>query len=338
MALPALALLLIAAALMALRAETPDNESRYPTPLAATTDKPLVVATTAHIADIVQNLAANHVRLETLIKTGVDPHLYRPVRSDIVKLGKADLILYNGRHLEGRMTELLEQMSQTRPAIALADHAKTALNGDDGAYDPHIWMDAENWIAATQATAGALIALLPDHKDEIANNALAYTQQLMQLDQAIHQSISAIPAARRTLITAHDAFGYYGDAYGIEVIGVQGLSTASEAGLQKIESLVALIIARDIPAIFAETSVSDQNIKAIVEGVRHKGHALALGDMLYSDSLGNAGTPQSTYIGMMTHNTGAIARALSAASAVQTQNTAPAAAPNNKPVNNNATN
>lgn len=273
---------------------------------------PLVVTTTAHIADIVRNILKGRATVRALIGTGLDPHLYHPLRSDMLELERADLAIYNGMNLEGRMQERLHKMQETgKPVIALAE--RLGLSGED----PHIWMDVRLWINATHSLIPDLIALAPQHEEEIKGNARLYIAALEQLDTDIKAMMATIPESNRTLITAHDAFGYFGEAYGLNVIGIQGLSTASEAGLKQIESLVELCSTQKIPALFAETSVSDKNVRAIIEGAHSKDHHMHIGGTLYSDSLGAEGTPQANYIGMMRTNARTITDALKGQPAIQ---------------------
>jgi len=269
-----------------------------------------IVTTTAHIADLVANIAGDKVRIHALIGPGIDPHLFRPLRSDIMKLSRADIIFYNGRHLEGQMAELLQTLGKAKPAVAIGDQMDNLILSEDGAFDPHLWMDVNNWIKATDIVANVLKDELPSYDKSFTDAAENYKAQLRSLDSNIRREITNIPLSKRILITAHDAFAYYGEAYGIEVIGIQGISTASEAGLHKIETMVNLVSQRQIPALFAETSVGDQNIKAIIEGVKRKGHSVSVGGTLYSDSLGAADSKAGTYIGMMQTNTEKIVQAL----------------------------
>jgi len=269
-----------------------------------------IVTTTAHISDLVKNIAGDTADVKSLMGTGTDPHLYRPVRSDIVKLSNADIVFYNGQHLEGQMVELMENLGKNKPVIGLAYHIKTLIKDDKNTFDPHIWMDVSNWIEATDVVASTLSKQMPEHHAQFISAANDYKAKLENLDHHIKASIQSIPRQNRILVTAHDAFGYYGHAYGIEVVGIQGLSTASEAGLYKIEQIVNRIAQDSVPAIFTETSVSDQNIRAIQQGVNAKGHDVQIGGSLYSDSLGANGTRAGTYIGMMEHNTSAITKAL----------------------------
>ncbi|MFZ4762117.1 MAG: metal ABC transporter solute-binding protein, Zn/Mn family [Alphaproteobacteria bacterium] len=266
-----------------------------------------IVTTTAQVGDLVRHVAGDHVRLDIMMGEGVDPHLYRPTRSDMVKLQQADMVFYSGLNLEGKMTDLLEKLAANKLVLAVADDGSG--NAHHG-IDPHVWMDVERWRAALHKTAAALIKALPQHEAEFTRNLTAYDQELQQLDAYAKQVIASIPAEKRALITAHDAFHYFGQRYGIEVHGIQGISTDSEAGLKQIEELVALIVARNIPAVFAETSVSDRNIKALVEGSAAKNHRLLIGGHLFSDAMGKPLTYEGTYVGMIDHNVTMIGKAL----------------------------
>lgn len=281
-------------------------------PSKARNERISVVTTTAQIADIAKNLKSDAMDVTHLMGTGVDPHIYRPTRSDIVKLRNADIIIYNGFHLEGQMVELLETLAKEKTVLSIGDEISNdlLLEGGTATYDPHIWMNVGVWIEATKAVEKTFSDFAPDLKDHFNARAQDYTKQLTALDQHIKDTISTIPDKARTLITAHDAFGYFGDAYGIEVIGIQGLSTESEAGLKRMEELVDLVSANKIPAIFTETSVNDRNIKALIEGAKNKGHDVALGGSLYSDAMGKEGSYEGTYIGMMDHNLRTITKAL----------------------------
>lgn len=273
-------------------------------------NKVYIVTTTAHIGDLVKNITGVTADVKSLMGTGTDPHLYRPVRSDIVKLSNADIVFYNGQHLEGQMVELMKDLGKNKPVIGLAYKISNLIKDDKDTFDPHIWMDVRNWIEATDVVASALSEQMPEHRAQFMAAAQDYKSELEELNKHIKASIQSIPEKNRVLVTAHDAFGYYGHAYGIEVVGIQGLSTASEAGLYKIEQIVSRISNDQIPAIFTETSVSDQNIKAIREGVKARGYNVKIGGSLYSDSLGAPNTHAGTYIGMMEHNTNAITKAL----------------------------
>lgn len=276
------------------------------TPTEAQDMRPVLVATTAHIADIVRHVAGDHVRLRTLIGEGIDPHLYRPTRTDMVTLHKADIVLYNGLNLEGQMTALLERLAATRPAMAVLSPSDPGIDPND----PHAWMDVRHWIGATDRVAAILSNHLPDHADDIMARAAAYKQQLSALDAYVRARIASIPEQRRVLVTAHDAFGYMGRTYNIEVVGIQGISTDSEAGLNHIEMLVTLLSERQIPSVFIESSLSDRHVRALIEGAAARGHIVTIGGMLYADALGTPGSYEGSYIGMMDHNATVIARAL----------------------------
>lgn len=275
-------------------------------------DRLYVVTTTAHIADVVRNIGGEHILVDHLMGTGTDPHLYRPVRSDIVKLRRADIVFYNGLHLEGRMVELMEKLAQEKPTIGISNHIPKALiiTDEEQAYDPHIWMNAKVWHAAGNVVRDHLTNLSPTYKETYAQNTKQYQTRLSELDQGIRAALNTIPKGQRVLVTAHDAFGYLGQAYGLQVIGIQGLSTDSEAGLKRLENLAAFIAERKIPAIFTETSVSEKNIKALMNGARARGHNVQLGGALYSDAMGADGTYEGTYVGMMEHNVRKLAAAL----------------------------
>lgn len=272
-----------------------------------------IVTTTAQIGDLVQNIAGNTADVEFLMGSGIDPHLYQPKRSDISKLNQADVIFYNGMNLEGKMESLLERMAEEKNTFSVGDrlfkNSLSALENEDG-FDPHIWMNAKNWILATHDIVNYLSELYPENTDTYHTNSDKYLGYLIGLDEHAKLSIRSIAPSKKVLITAHDAFGYFSEAYGIEVIGIQGISTESEAGLKKIEDTVSLIVERQIPAVFVESSVGDHNIKAIVEGAKARGHDVKIGGTLYSDAMGASGTAEGTYVGMMLHNIKTIAEGL----------------------------
>ncbi|MCM2343356.1 MAG: zinc ABC transporter substrate-binding protein [Alphaproteobacteria bacterium] len=273
--------------------------------------RPQIVTTTAQIADAVRAVSGDLARVESLMGEGVDPHLYRPTRSDILKLKQADIIFYNGLHLEGQMVELLETLAREKPVFAIAAMLPPhRLQDGPNGHDPHIWMNVQNWISASDGIARALGGLHPEHRDTYINNAYRYDADLERLDIYIRESFQKIPKQERILVTAHDAFAYLGEAYGIEVLGIQGISTESEAGLKQIETLVTLLVTRKIPAVFIESSVSDRNVRALIEGAAARGHHVKIGGTLYSDAMGKAGSYEGTYIGMMDHNATIISRAL----------------------------
>lgn len=278
--------------------------SRYPIP---------ITATTGMIADVIREIGGEKVAVTTLIGEGSDPHLYKPTRSDLVSLSEADLVFYNGLKLEGKIEDVLKKMAQKKKVVAVTDElAKEAdsLLPEENHHDPHVWMDATLWTQAVAVIADTLQGFDPSHASVYAQNAETYTRELKELHAYAHASLATIPERQRILVTAHDAFGYLGKAYGIEVKGIQGISTESEAGVRDIEELVNFLVAKQIPAVFVETSVSDQNVKALLEGAQAKGHSVQIGGELFSDAMGPAGTYPGTYIGMIDHNVTTITRAL----------------------------
>ncbi len=272
------------------------------------------VATVGMVADIVRVVAGDKAQLRALMGPGVDPHLYAPTRRDVARLLDADIVFYSGQMLEGRMTGLLEKVGRRRPAFAvtgaIARDWLLAREGAGGHPDPHVWMDVSGWTMATRHATDALCDFDPPNAALYHKNSEAYLVELKVLDDYARRCIASIPASQRLIITAHDAFSYFGRAYGIEVRGIQGLSTESEAGLRDVNRLVDLIVARGVPAIFVETSVSDKNVKALIEGVGARGRSLRIGGSLFSDAMGAAGTYEGTYIGMIDHNVTTITRAL----------------------------
>jgi manganese/zinc/iron transport system substrate-binding protein len=274
-----------------------------------------VTATVGMITDIVRHVGGEHVFVTGLMGPGVDPHLYKPSARDVTKLGDADIIFYGGLELEGRMTELFEKIQHAgKPAVAVSegiDRARLRKPIEfEGRYDPHIWFDVTLWQEATRAVAIHLAQLDPAHADDYARNAQAYLKQLGELHAYIQAQVATLPATARVLITAHDAFGYFGDQYGFEVRGLQGTSTATEAGVADVQDLARFIAERKIKAIFVESSVPQSTIEAVQAAVRSKGWDVAIGGQLFSDAMGAEGTPEGTYIGMVRHNVDTIVGAL----------------------------
>lgn len=278
-------------------------------------ERPRIVATTGMVADLVRAVAGDRAEVEALMGEGVDPHLFKPTRSDTVKLLRADAVFISGLHLEGKMTTAFDRLRESgKPVVALGDAVpKERLLSPpefEGAHDPHIWMDVGIWAGTLPAIRDGLARLDPAGRETYARNADTYGAELARLDTYARRILSSIPDAARVLVTAHDAFNYLGRAYGIEVRGIQGISTESEAGLRIIEELAALLADRGVPAVFPETSVSDRNVRALVEGAGARGHRVTLGGALFSDAMGAPGSYQGTYIGMIDHNVTTIARAL----------------------------
>jgi manganese/zinc/iron transport system substrate-binding protein len=272
-----------------------------------------VGATVGMVADIVREVAGDHAAVTNIIGSGVDPHVYSPTRSDVAVLLRSDIIFYSGLLLEGQMTDILVKVSRKRPVYAVTERLQQEYLIHDNTtdhHDPHVWMDVSGWIKAVAVVADAMVAFDPVHADAYRNNAAAYQERLHRLDDYAKTVIASIPDNQRVLVTAHDAFNYLSRAYGIEVMGIQGLSTESEAGLKDINRLVSLLVDRQIPAVFVESSVSDKNVKALIEGAGARGHQVIIGGELFSDAMGAAGTYEGTYEGMIDHNVTVITRAL----------------------------
>lgn len=275
-----------------------------------------VVTTTGMIADAAQRIAGEHAEVTALMGPGIDPHLYKASEGDVRRLANADLILYHGLLLEGAMAEILEKLSRTRTSIAVAEGIDESVLLDFAiagkAYDPHVWFDVQLWQEVLVPIVEALASKRPELRDEFEANAAAFRQQLTELDTWVVEQLEAVPEHLRILVTAHDAFGYFGRRYGFEVVGIQGISTASEAGLQDVERVVNLVVSRKVPAIFVETSVSQRSISAIRAAAEDKGWPVEIGGQLYSDAMGAADTPAGNYLGMVRANVETIAKALSA--------------------------
>ncbi|MFX3623430.1 MAG: metal ABC transporter solute-binding protein, Zn/Mn family [Ectobacillus sp.] len=273
-----------------------------------------ITTTTGQIADIVQQVGGDKVEVTALMGPGVDPHLYKASQGDIHKLSKADTIFYNGLHLEGKMGDILEKMEKDKPTIAVTKNIPKdkllASEDNPSAYDPHVWFDIGLWKYAVETVRDELIALDQDNKEYYEQNAAVYLAELDELKSYAQEQIQQIPEKSRVLITAHDAFKYFGYAYGMEVMGLQGLSTDSEYGLKDVQALVDTIVSGNIKAVFIESSISDKSIKAVVEGVKKKGHIVTIGGQLFSDAMGEKGTETGTYIGMYRHNIDTIVSAL----------------------------
>jgi manganese/zinc/iron transport system substrate-binding protein len=279
-----------------------------------TGEKLQVLGTTGIVADMLREIGGQHVQVAQLMGAGVDPHLYKLTQNDLVKLRKADIIFYNGLHLEGKMAETLEKVARKRKVVALSDvlsESRLHRSGNfGGAHDPHIWFDVELWSMTIPGVVQALSQMDTLHADYYQQQGKVYQNKLLDLDKFVHQEISKIPRNQRVLITAHDAFGYFGTRYDIEVKGLQGISTLTDYGLADVRTLVNFIVERKIPAIFIETSVSNRSIEAVLTGCHAKGSPVYEGGSLYSDALGEAGKPEGTYIGMVQANVRTITHAL----------------------------
>jgi manganese/zinc/iron transport system substrate-binding protein len=277
-----------------------------------------VVCTIGQVAEMVQRIGGEHVAIEALMGPGVDPHLYSPIASDVRKLTAADAIFYNGLHLEGRMADLFVQMARKKATFAVTegiqsrhDHRLREPPEFEGLYDPHVWHDPVLWGDCVKDAANMLAEFDPEHAAEYRSNAEAYRKELTELDGFCREALAKIPKERRVLITAHDAFGYFGKRYDIEVHGLKGISTEEEKDLNRQEELQRMIIERKIPAVFVESAVAPKTIEALVEPCKAAGWDLKIGGNLYADALGPAGTDDATYAGMIRHNVRTIAAALS---------------------------
>ncbi len=274
-----------------------------------------VVATTGMVGDLVSAIAGDRAALHMMMGPGVDPHLYRATRADLERLLRADLVLANGLGLEGRLAETFARVARAGKSVlavaeTLPEQDLIAVADAPGAFDPHVWMDPSLWAKAAEPVAQALIRLDPAGEMLFRRNLETLRADVAAIDGYAATAIATIPANARVLITAHDAFAYFGRRYGLAVMGIQGLSTETEAGLRRIADLVELVVAGRIPAIFAETSVPDRNLRALIEGAAARGHRVVLGGTLFSDSMGQPGTYEGTYLGMLDHNVTTIVRAL----------------------------
>jgi manganese/zinc/iron transport system substrate-binding protein len=277
-----------------------------------------VVATTSIIADTARNIAGPLATVTALMGPGIDPHLYKASPGDLRTLSQASLIFYNGLHLEGKMADALQRLGTRKPVVAVTDliarDKLRAVSTDGTTYDPHVWFDLNLWIECADAIRAALSQHDAPHADEYTKRFQTFREALRQLDTWSRERMSAIPPSNRILITAHDAFGYFGRAYGIEVLAIQGVSTESEASLRSINDLVSVIVERKIPAIFIENTISPKAVEALVEGAKNRGQTVRIGGQLLGDSLGELGTPEESYIGTVRYNVETIATALAPAS------------------------
>lgn len=275
-----------------------------------------ITVTTAMIGDLVKGVGRDRVFIEVLMGPGTDPHLYKASPDDVRKLGEAVGIAYNGLHLEGKMGEVLESMAKKKPTLAVAEalpQGRLIQVGEVGGkptFDPHVWFDVKLFSEALGPIAAWLSEIDPDSADFFKANAEEYAFGLSQMDDYVRAAMADIPKERRVLITAHDAFAYWGRAYDLEVRGIQGISTESEAGLKEINDLVNLIVERKIPSVFVETSVSEKNVQSLVQGARARGWNVGVGDPLFSDAMGTKAQGAHTYMAMINYNTNSIRQSL----------------------------
>lgn len=260
-----------------------------------------IVATTTMIADITRVIGGDDVEVNGLMGPGIDPHLYQASAGDVTLMQKADVVIYNGLHLEGKMGEIFESLSSQGSAVICIedgiDRRVLLISADDeNVYDPHIWFDVSIWKSASEIVAQGLIDIDPDNEQAYKGNLENYLKELDELDKYIKDRVAELPEGQRVLVTAHDAFSYFGNAYGFEVKGLQGISTEAEAGTGDVSSLAAFIADRQIKAIFIESSVPPKTIEALRDAVKAKGFDVSIGGELYSDALGDEDSGAETYI------------------------------------------
>lgn len=276
--------------------------------------RPRITSTVGMITDVTEHIGGDLIRVTGLMGPGIDPHLYKPSAGDIVRLGDADLILYGGLHLEGRMTETFDKINElgSKPTVPVSESIPTdkLLMVNEQTWDPHVWFDVTLWRIVAQTIATSLADTFPDHADIFATNTEPYLKQLDELDSWIFEQVDRLPEHQRVLITAHDAFNYFGKRYGFDVRGLQGMSTAAEAGAGDVQDLATFIADHEIRAIFVESSVPPSTIEAVQAACRAQGWDVAIGGELYADAMGQAGTPDGTYIGMVRANVTTIVGAL----------------------------
>jgi manganese/zinc/iron transport system substrate-binding protein len=273
-----------------------------------------VTTTTNFITDLARRIGGDRVRVSGLMGPGVDPHMYKASAGDVKTLAEADLILYGGLELEGKMADVFERLAEHRPTVAVTrDIPRRELLASTqypDRPDPHVWFDVTIWERAARTTAEAFARLDPGHADEYRRNAREYVAELRELDAYAKQRLGAIPARSRVLVTSHDAFRYLGRRYGLEVVAIQGISTATEATTADVERVARVIADRGVRSVFVESSVPAQTIDAVLASAADRGAQAGIGDELFSDAAGADGTPEGTYIGMVRHNVDAIADGL----------------------------
>jgi manganese/zinc/iron transport system substrate-binding protein len=280
--------------------------------------KPRVVATTTMIGDLVRQIAGDRVDLVVIMPPGVDPHTYKPSTADLGNVQRATLVLFNGLHLEGKMVDLLENDVKDRAVAVTRSLPQDVLlawkQGESGAHDPHVWFDASIWAKAAVTVCEALTRIDPAGREQYTANLAQVESALKSLHEKVKQKLAEVPRERRVLITSHDAYNYFGKAYDVEVFGLQGISTETEAGLTSVNHAVDFILQRKIPAIFVESSVSPKTIQRVQADCRSRGFEVKIGGELYSDAMGvageRAGYPVETYDGMFRYNVDTIVNAL----------------------------
>ena len=280
----------------------------------ATGDKFRVVTTIGMITDVVKNVGGPRVEVTGMVAPGVDPHFYNPTPKDVQGLGSADIIFYNGLYLEAKMGDIFAKMSEDTLTVAVTDGVDRSLllpsPEYEGLYDPHLWFDVKLWMQAVGKVRDTLSEFDADNTDLYRSNAERYLTKLVELDEYVQSQVERVPSQQRVLVTAHDCFNYFGKAYGFEVRGLQGISTATEVGIADVEELATFIVERRISAMFVESSVSPRSLEAVKASVKSKGFDVKIGGVLFTDAMGNEGTPEGTYIGMIRYNINTIVHAL----------------------------
>ncbi len=267
-----------------------------------------IVTTIAQIGEPIGIIGGDRVNVTSLMGPGVDPHLYQATQGDISTLQNADIIFYSGLHLEGRMGEIFKKLKESKPTFALGESLDEGrlLTDEGGAIDPHIWFDLDLWKDALASATEELKQYSPEDANYFEENKLKYFTKIDELKEEATKKMASIPDEQRVLVTAHDAFGYFGRMYDIEVVGLQGLSTEDEVGLSDIQSTVDLLLEKKVPSVFVESSINQNSIKAVIEGAAKKSHDITLGGELFSDAMGKGGTEEGTYLGMYRHNVNTI--------------------------------
>lgn len=290
--------------------------ARTQNPAERSHDLPVVTCTIGMITDVARNIGGDIFSISGLMGPGIDPHLYKPSAGDIVRLGDADLVLFNGLHLEGRLTETLEDIHNSGTVVtnavaeSIPEESLLRASADTDSWDPHVWMDVSLWRIVAEAITKALVELSPENESAIVERSSAYLRRMDELEEWVFSEFARVPDEIRVLVTAHDAFNYFGRRYDIEVLGLQGLSTATEAGAADVQSLSEMLADRKIPALFVESSIPPATIEAVQAATQARGWDVQIGGELYSDAMGAQGTPEGTYIGMVRHNVSTIVEAL----------------------------
>lgn len=288
-----------------------------PAPIASTTPKSgggklTVVCTTGMVADLVKNIGGDRVAVTALMGPGVDPHLYKTSQGDVKLLQEADVIFFSGLHLEGKMAEVLERLAQRKTAVAVTSGIpkEKLLTSEGEEADPHVWFDVSLWMLAAEKVHATLVKQDAASASGYNLRYEAYKTQLSNLHESVKKDLQTIDKKKRVLVTAHDAFRYFGKAYDVEVMGIQGISTESEASVKHVNDLVEYLVKNQIKAVFVENSVPEKNIQALVDGCKAKGHQVSIGGELCSDAMGPEGSPSGTYVGMVKVNVETIVKAL----------------------------